>query len=75
MDLKGFTNYERIFTAMGRFIDREKWVHVCVMEFEDGFVLQGRTFVDTTESYALVTRTKVLGHEELRDLIASVGAE
>lgn len=74
MNPKGFTNYERIFAALGRLVDREKWMHVCVMEFEDGFVVQGRTFVDTTESYALVTHTKVLGRDALSDLIASVGA-
>ncbi len=75
MNPKDFTNYERIFTALGTLIDKEKWMQVCVMEFEDGFVLQGRTFVDTTDAYALVTHTKVLGRDALKDLVASAGTQ
>ena len=75
MDKKGFTNYERIFTALGRLIDREKWKHVCVVEFEDGFVVQGRTFVDTIDAYALVTHTRVVGRDALNEMVASGGSE
>lgn len=75
MESTDFTNYEKIFTALGRLIDRENWKHVCVIEFEDGFVVQGRSFVDTSEAYALVTHTNVLGRDDLGKLIASVGSE
>jgi hypothetical protein len=75
MDEKGFTNYERIFAALGRLIDREKWKHVCVVEFEDGFVVQGRAFVDTTDAYALVTHTRVVARDALNEMVASGGSE
>lgn len=57
--------YERVLQAIGRMIENERLREVCILEVEGGMVLQGQALVSTREGYNLVSKTRVLSHEDL----------
>jgi len=75
MSPQSVASYEKVFTALGRFIDQEKWTQVCVMELEGGILLQGMALVYTGKTHELVMRTQVLDPKKLRQLMDSVGVK
>jgi hypothetical protein len=42
---------------------------ICILEVEGGVVLQGQALVSTREAYNVVSRTRVLSHEDLEKLV------
>lgn len=71
MNPQAIANYEAILAAIGRRLDREKWMQVCVMELDGGILVQGMCIVPTTDAYAAAMRTQVLDQETLREMVAA----
>jgi len=62
-------NYERVLQAVGRLAEKQRLRDVCVLEVEGGVVLQGRALVNTRDGFNLVSKTRVLGHADLEQMI------
>jgi hypothetical protein len=62
-------NYERALQAIGRLAGKQRLRDLCVLEVEGGLVLQGRALVSAREGFNLVSRTRVLSHDELDQMI------
>jgi hypothetical protein len=62
-------NYERALQAIGRLAEKQRLRDLCVLEVEGGLVLQGRALVSAREGFNLVSRTRVLSHDELDHMI------
>lgn len=62
-------NYERALQAIGRLAEKQRLRDLCVLEVEGGLVLQGRALVSAREGFNLVSRTRVLSHDELDRMI------
>jgi hypothetical protein len=62
-------NYERALQAIGRLAEKQRLRDLCVLEVEGGLVLQGRALVSAREGFNLVSRTRVLSHDELDQMI------
>jgi hypothetical protein len=62
-------NYERALQAIGRLAEKQRLRDVCILEVEGGIVLQGRALLSTRDAFNLVSRTRVLSHEELDQMI------
>lgn len=62
-------NYERVLQAVGRLAEKQRLRDVCVLEVEGGVVLQGRALVNTRDGFNLVSKTRVLGHTDLEQMI------
>lgn len=62
-------NYERALQAIGRLAEKQRLRDVCILEVEGGIVLQGRALLSTRDAFNLVSRTKVLSHEDLDQMI------
>lgn len=62
-------SYERALQAIGRLAEKQRLRDVCILEVEGGIVLQGRALLSTRDAFNLVSRTKVLSHEDLDQMI------
>jgi len=62
-------NYERALQAIGRLAEKQRLRDICILEVEGGIVLQGRALLSTRDAFNLVSRTRVLSHEELDQMI------
>jgi hypothetical protein len=62
-------NYERALQAIGRLAEKQRLRDICILEVEGGIVLQGRALLSTRDAFNLVSRTKVLSHEDLDQMI------
>ena len=60
--------YERVLRAIGRLAEEQRLRDICILEVEGGVVLQGQALVSTRDGYQLVSRTKVLSHDDLEKL-------
>jgi hypothetical protein len=65
---KPFIAYPEMFSALGRFIAKEKMNNVCVMEFENGVIVTGSVSYAAGETLGKYTETKVLSFEDLQRL-------
>jgi hypothetical protein len=65
----GTLSYERTLQAIGRVAESQRLRDICILEVEGGVVLQGQALVSTREGYNVVSRTRVLSHEDLEKLI------
>jgi hypothetical protein len=61
--------WERTLQAVGRLAENQRLRDICILEVEGGVVLQGQALVSTRDGYHLVSKTKVLSHEDLAKLI------
>lgn len=61
--------YERTLQAVGRLAEKQRLRDICILEVEGGVVLQGQALVSTRDALHLVSKTKVLSHEDLAKLI------
>ncbi len=61
--------YERTLQAVGRLAEKQRLRDICILEVAGGVVLQGQALVSTRDAYHLVSKTKVLSHEDLAQLI------
>ena len=61
--------YERTLQAVGRLAEKQRLRDICILEVAGGVVLQGQALVSTRDGYHLVSKTKVLSHEDLAKLI------
>lgn len=61
-------DYERALQAIGRMAETQKLRDICILEVEGGMVVQGQALVSTREGYQLVSRTRVLGQEDLEKM-------
>jgi hypothetical protein len=62
-------NYERALQAVGRLAEKQRLRDICILEVEGGVVLQGWALLSTREAFNLVSRTRVLSHDELDQMI------
>lgn len=62
-------NYERVLQAIGRLAEKQRLRDLCILEVEGGVVLQGRALVSTSTGFNLVSRTRVLSHSDLEELV------
>jgi hypothetical protein len=62
-------NYERALQAIGRLAEKQRLRDLCVLEVEGGILLQGRALVSTREGFNLVSKTRVLSHDDLDQMI------
>ncbi len=62
-------NYERALQAIGRLAEKQRLRDICILEVEGGIVLQGRALLSTRDAFNLVSRTKVLSHDDLELMI------
>jgi hypothetical protein len=58
-------DYERVLQAVGRLVEERRLRDICILQVEGGLVLQGQELISTKDGYQLVSRTRVLGHEDL----------
>jgi hypothetical protein len=65
---KGFS-YERALQAIGRLAEKQRLRDVCILEVEGGIVLQGRALLSSRDGFNLVSRTRVLSHDELDQMM------
>ncbi len=65
----GTLSYERTLQAIGRMAESQRLRDICILEVEGGLVLQGQALVSTREAYNVVSRTRVLSHEDLEKLV------
>jgi hypothetical protein len=61
--------YERALQAVGRLAEKQRLRDLCILEVDGGLVLQGRALVSAREGFNLVSRTRVLSHDELDRMI------
>ncbi|TKJ31327.1 MAG: hypothetical protein CEE40_02115 [Chloroflexi bacterium B3_Chlor] len=61
--------YEKTLQAIGRLAEKQRLREICILEVEGGVVLQGQALVTTRDGYHLVSKTKVLSHEDLAQLM------
>lgn len=62
-------SYERTLQAIGRLAEKQRLRDVCVLEVEGGVLLQGRALVSTRDGFNLVSKTRVLSHDDLEQMI------
>lgn len=60
--------YERVLQSVGRMIENQRLRDICILEVEGGIVLQGQALVSTREGYHLISKTRVLSHEDLEQM-------
>ncbi len=65
-------NYERVLQAVGRLAEKQRLRDLCILEVEGGVVLQGRALVSTSTGFNLVSRTKVLSHSDLDQMVSEL---
>ncbi len=58
--------YPEMFTAIGKYIEKHKMSNVCVMEFEDGVIITGSVFYESSETTGRSIQTKVLSFADLQ---------
>ncbi|MGB9300468.1 MAG: hypothetical protein WCD51_07735 [Anaerolineae bacterium] len=61
--------YERRLQAIGRLAEKQRLRDLCVLEVEGGVLLQGRALVSTREGFNLISKTRVLSHDDLDQMI------
>jgi hypothetical protein len=61
--------YERTLQAVGRLAEKQRLRDLCILEVDGGLVLQGRALVSARDGFNLVSRTRVLSHDELDRMI------
>jgi len=61
--------YERTLQAVGRLAEKQRLRDICILEVAGGVVLQGQALVSTRDALHLVSKTKVLSHEDLAQMI------
>jgi len=61
--------YERTLQAIGRLAEKQRLRDLCVLEVEGGILLQGRALVSTRDGFNLVSKTRVLSHDDLEQMI------
>jgi hypothetical protein len=49
-------------------IENQRLRDICILEVEGGIVLQGQALVSTREGYHLISKTRVLSHEDLEQM-------
>jgi len=64
--------YEQVLQAVGRMIETQKLRDICILEVAGGIVLQGQALVSTREGYHLVSKTRLLSHEDLEQMVREV---
>jgi hypothetical protein len=62
-------SYERTLQAIGRLAEKQRLRDLCVLEVEGGVLLQGRALVSTREGFNLISKTRVLSHDDLDQMI------
>lgn len=55
--------------AVTRFVERERWRNICLLEVEGGVVVQGYALIDTREGWNLALKTQILSHDDLHKLL------
>ncbi len=68
LDAAGLS-YPDTLAALGRFAAKKGLTDVCLMEFENGFLILGSVLYETGESYNRRTETHVLSIEDLNQLV------
>lgn len=61
--------YSKLFTALGRFVEKKGITNVCVMEFERGVIVTGSTLYDTGERVGRCIETHILPVDELKRMV------
>jgi hypothetical protein len=61
--------YERTLQAIGRLAEKQRLRDLCILEVEGGILLQGRALVSGREGFNLVSKTRVLSHDDLEQMI------
>jgi len=62
-------SYERTLQAIGRLAEKQRLRDLCVLEVDGGILLQGRALVSTREGFNLISKTRVLSHDDLEQMI------
>jgi hypothetical protein len=62
-------DYERVLQAIGRLAEKQRLRDLCLLEVEGGVLLQGRALVSSRDGFNLVSKTKVLSHTDLEQMI------
>ena len=62
-------NYERVLQAIGRLAEKQRLRDLCVLEVEGGLLLQGQALVSSRDGFNLVSKTKILSHNDLERMI------
>ena len=63
-------NYPELFVALGKYIADQKLDRVCVLEFEEGFIISGSTIYEGSDGFRRTLQTRVLSDQDLKALIA-----
>ena len=61
-------DYERLLALIGRYIQRERLAHICILEVEGGIVVQGIGPAETADSTQVLMKTKSFDHAALQGL-------
>lgn len=62
-------DYERVLQAIGRLAEKQRLRDICILEVEGGVLLQGRALVSGREGFNLVSKTRVLSHTDLEQMV------
>jgi hypothetical protein len=62
-------DYERVLQAVGRLAEKQRLRDVCILEVEGGVVLQGRALVSGRDGFNLISKTRVLSHTDLEQMM------
>jgi hypothetical protein len=63
------TRYDVLLAALGRFAEERRLKELCLLEFEQGVILQGTKMIPTADGYQRSSETHVLSHEEVGELV------
>lgn len=61
--------YDLLLAALGRFAEEHRLNDLCILEFEEGVIIQGTTLVQTAEGYKRSAVTHVLSHNDLKEMV------
>ncbi len=64
--------YDLLLAALGRFAEEHRLNELCILEFEEGVILQGTTLVQTAEGYKRLPETHVLSHADAREMVRNL---
>lgn len=64
--------YDLLLAALGRFAEEHRLSDLCILEFEEGVIMQGTTLVQTVEGYKRSAVTHVLSRDDIKELVRNL---
>jgi hypothetical protein len=61
-------NYGEILRVLGHFIQQERLTDISILEYADGWIIQGLTFEATSSGFTRSNKDFVLSHADLKRL-------